>query len=319
MSANGDQGEKIGMNNESGLEHVRCNLCGADSPVIVYPSRRIGSAAVKAGEFRSSGDEPLEDQLVSCGACGLQYVTPRISASVVLDGYASAVDEAFVSQSRAREATFRRCLGKVQQVWKKAPRTILDVGAANGSFLKIAREAGWAVSGCEPSRWMCEWSKRNYGIALTQGTVFDAAWEDETFDVVTLWDVLEHTPDPAATLRECVRVLRPGGLLVLTYPDVGSWIARVMGRRWVFLLSVHYYYYTRMTIGQMLEQERLQTVVMRPHFQSLELGYVLFRAAAYVGPLGKVVQSLVGRGRLSEVQVPYWMGQTQVIARKKGS
>src|SRR5207249_512598 len=125
------------------LEHVPCNLCGADNPVVIFPSRRTGEVKVGADEFRSSGDESLEDPLVRCGRCGLEYVTPRLNAAVVLEGYANSVDETFVSQAAAREQTFGRCLRIVQKFWRKPPGRILDVGTANGSFLKVAKDAGW--------------------------------------------------------------------------------------------------------------------------------------------------------------------------------
>ena len=104
---------------------------------------------------------------------------------------------------------------------------MLDVGTANGSFLKVAKDAGWDVAGCEPNLWMTEWCRKNYGITVTAGTLFDGHYRDEEFDIITFWDVLEHTADPMKNLQECMRILRPGGLLVLNYPDIGAWISRL--------------------------------------------------------------------------------------------
>ena len=83
---------------------------------------------------------------------------------------------------------------------------------------------------------MAEWGKGHYGIDIVPGTIFDMDLEDASFDVVTLWDVIEHTPDPTSVLEECRRVLKPGGLLVVNIPDIGSLVSSLMGRRWVFLL-----------------------------------------------------------------------------------
>ncbi|MFQ5650641.1 MAG: class I SAM-dependent methyltransferase [bacterium] len=301
------------------LEHVPCNLCNADEAVVIYPGQTNGSSGVKANEIRASGDEPLQQPLVKCGACGFEYVTPRLNSKMVLDGYTIAVDETFVSQAKGRELTFKRCLAVVQEAWQQKPGRILDVGTANGSFLKVAKDAGWQVDGCEPNRWMCDWCKKNYGIDIKQGTIFDMACADEIFDVVTLWDVLEHTPDPMATIRECMRVLNPGGLLVVNYPDIGSWISRLMGRKWVFLLSVHYYYFTRRTIREALAKAGLEMVLLKPHFQRLQFDYILLRATPYIGVLGKAARSAVNFCKLGKLQIPYWMGQTLAVARKKGS
>ena len=77
-----------------------------------------------------------------------------------------------------------------------------------------------------------------------------------------------------------------GGLLVINYPDIGSWIARVMGRSWVFLLDVHLYYFTRVTIRKLLEDAGFDVIRIRPHFQRLGFGYILHRATPYAGVAG---------------------------------
>lgn len=299
-------------------ESVRCNLCGADDSLVIYPSTRANSVEIEDNEFRSSGDEILRDPLVKCRICGFQYVNPRIDSNAALEEYTNAIDETFVSQARGRELTFKRCLSEVQKAWKKKPGSVLDVGTANGSFLKVAKDGGWAVEGCEPNRWMCKWCWDNYGIEINQGTLFDGHYDDEEFDIVTLWDVLEHTSDAMATLKECARVLRPGGLVVVNYPDIGSWIAKMMGCKWVFLLSVHYFYFTRKTIRYAFKESGLDIVRVKPHFQSLELDYVIERATPYIGGLGNTLRKISNGISLGKTQIPYWVGQTLVIGVKRG-
>jgi len=298
------------------LESVPCNLCGADDFVIVYPPRY---AEAKPDEilntFRSSGDEVLLDRLVRCKNCSLQYLNPRLKADVVLEGYGAGSDETFISQAAGREHTFAKSLKFIEKFHPQRGR-LLDVGTAGGSFLAVTKQAGWDVAGCEPNRWLCEWGNEHYGLKIVPGTIFDMKLPEAAFDVVTLWDVLEHTPDPKAVLKECVRVLKPGGLLVVNYPDIHSSIARLMGRRWVFLLSVHLYYFTSETLKAMLSQVGFRQLARRTHWQKLELGYILFRMEAYLGGyarfLGRVVKAL----RLSTLQIPYWMGQMLVISEK---
>jgi ubiquinone/menaquinone biosynthesis C-methylase UbiE len=297
------------------LEDVTCNLCGADDYEIVYPARYEAAQPDEIMHtFRSSGDEILVDQLVRCKKCDLQYLTPRLRAGLIVEGYSEGTDETFVSQNPARERTFARNLDLIE---KRTPQRgrILDIGTAAGAFLGVAKQRGWEVAGCEPNRWMADWGREQYGIDIQPGTIFDMGLEDQSFDVVTLWDVLEHTPDPKKVLQECRRVLKPGGLLVVNYPDIEAFVSRLMGRRWVFLLSIHLYYFTVETIREMLRVSGFEMVQHRKHWQSLELGYILFRMKPYVGWASALGTKIVETLGLEHAQIPYWMGQMLVFAR----
>jgi 2-polyprenyl-3-methyl-5-hydroxy-6-metoxy-1,4-benzoquinol methylase len=299
------------------LETVPCNLCGADDYEIVYPPRYELAKPDEINEtFRSSGDEVLLDQLVRCNRCGLQYLNPRLRTDVVIEGYSVGSDEIFISQAAGRERTFAKSLKHIERLRPQRGR-LLDVGTAGGSFLAVAKRAGWDVAGCEPNRWLCDWANQHYGLKIVPGTIFDMKLPDASFDVVTLWDVLEHTSDPKAVLAECSRVLKPGGVLLVNYPDIHSLIARLMGRRWVFLLSVHLYYFTKQTLKAMLEQLSFRVLQRRQHWQSLELGYILFRMEAYVKPVARLLGKIVKALRLEHLQFPYWMGQMLLIAEKQ--
>jgi 2-polyprenyl-3-methyl-5-hydroxy-6-metoxy-1,4-benzoquinol methylase len=304
------------------LETIPCNLCGSGDVRVLQPAAyditSLDSVDLSR-TFSSSSDEPLHHRLVACVRCGLQYVSPRLRADAVLEGYASGTDEQFVSQARGREITFGKCLDLIEDIWSRPPGRLLDIGTGGGSFPHVAATRGWSAEGCEPNRWLCEWALKTYGLPIRPGTVFDQHYPSSTYDVVTLWDVLEHTPDPKTEIGESHRLLRTGGLLVVNYPDIGSWIARAMGRSWVFLLDVHLYYFTRTTIRRLLNDCGFDVVTVRPHFQRLGFAYVLHRAARYVGGPARLAERLIRAFGAADRQVPYWMGQTLVIARKRGA
>ena len=157
-----------------------------------------------------------------------------------------------MSQLAARERTFTAALVEIERLAGGRGR-LLDIGTAAGAFVAAAVRRGWDAEGCEPNRWLGEWGARHYGIRIRQGSVFVQDYAPASFDVVTLWDVIEHTPDPRAVLDRCRELLKPGGLLIVNYPDIGSWIARALGRRWLFLTSVHLWYFDRTTIRRLME------------------------------------------------------------------
>lgn len=299
----------------SELEHVECVLCGADDAETVLEAKAPGRGDLNR-TFRASADEPLVDRLVRCRQCGLEHVNPRPRASAIVEAYSVGEDPTYVSQVEARERTFRSALVRIEKMQPTRGR-LLDIGTAAGAFLAAARTRGWQVEGCEPNRWLVEWGTRHYGIPIRVGEVFDQAYGPGSFDAVTLWDVIEHTPDPSRVIATVATILKPGGLLVINYPDIGSWIARLMGQRWPFLSSVHLFYFTRTTIRLFLERHGFEIIEMRPHIQRLELGYLLARRDVLSRGLSSALGGLARAIGLSRRQVPYWIGQTFVAARRR--
>lgn len=298
------------------LEHVPCFLCGADDFDVVYPAQYDREKDFDlVQKFRASGDELLIDQLVRCRRCGFQYVNPRLRGDLIFSGYTEGEDPAYVSQLKARERTFAGSLGEIERAAGR-PGRLLDIGTAAGAFVAAAKARGWDAEGCDPNRWLAEWGSRHYGIRIRQGSVFEQPYEENSFDVITMWDVIEHTLNPREMLDRVRVLLKPGGVLVVNYPDIGSWIARALGRRWLFLTSVHLYYFDRRTVRKMLENAGFAVETVRPHWQRLELDYILFRGSVLSETLSRVARRAVGAVGAERVQMPYWLGQTFVLAKR---
>ncbi len=302
------------------LEEVPCPLCGSREATVLRPPRYPESFSEDqlAEVYRASSDHSLVGQVLRCECCALAYISPRPRPDLILAGYSQAEDPQFIRQNALRVRTFTRNLLRLARRLGLKPGPdvrVLDVGCAGGAFPKAAADLGFSVVGVEPSAWLCEQGRRLYGLDLRPGVLADQDFAPESFDVVTLWDVIEHLADPREVLQDIHRLLRPGGHLILNYPDYRSIVGRLLGRKWPFWLDVHLLYFTRRTIGELAVQAGFEVVRFSPFWQTLQVGYVLQRAGAYFrvfGWLGKLV-SLVGLGRLP---ITYNMGQTTLVARK---
>jgi len=115
---------------------------------------------------------------------------------------------------------------------------LLDVGCGGGFFVGEAAAAGWDAAGTEVSAAAVEFG-RGRGWRLHRGVVADAGLAPGSLDVLTLFEVIEHVRDPAGLLRECAGVLRPGGLLYLSTPNMGSLSRRLLGADWSVISRDH--------------------------------------------------------------------------------
>jgi len=257
------------------------------------------------------------DQVVECRDCHMQYVNPRLRPEIVIQGYSDAEDPTFVKQNPERIKTFALMLRKAfPDPAQRNEKKLLDIGCAGGACLVAATSAGFAPVGVEPSRWLADFGRKTYNVDIRDGILVAGMFPPASFDVITIWDVIEHVPDPRAVFELIHSLLKPNGTLLLSYPDAGSYAARLLGEKWPFWLSVHLHYYTRDTIAKHLSMSGFRTLSWHPLWQMLRLSYVLRRAGEYFSPFHAAARltEISGLGNLS---CSYQMGQTWIIARKE--
>lgn len=209
------------------MRAVVCNLCGADDADLV--NRGPDLLLNRVGDYR----------LVRCRRCGLIYQNPRptlaeLEAHYPADyvPYKPDVSQFTPLQRLSEQHNLqRRCALLERRV--AGPGRLLDVGCATGLFLNAMQQRGWQGQGVELSVYAADYARAQFGLAVHTGTLESAEFPPQSFDVVTLWDVLEHVVDPLATLREIARLLRPGGLLALSLPNPDCPEARWFGSAWV--------------------------------------------------------------------------------------
>lgn len=112
------------------------------------------------------------------------------------------------------------------------PGRLLDVGCGGGRFLNRMRKRGWQVEGIDFDEQAAQKVTARYGITAHTGDLVQCALPEASFDAITMSQTIEHLYDPAATLRECLRLLKPGGVLVMTTPNAHSVCANEFGAYW---------------------------------------------------------------------------------------
>jgi SAM-dependent methyltransferase len=143
---------------------------------------------------------------------------------------------------------------------------VLDVGCATGSLLAEVRARGWESHGIEPDAASAAFARDRLGLDVRRGTLKDANFPGEHFDLVCFWHVLEHAPNPRETLREAARVARPGATLLLSLPDPGSWMAALFGPYWCgWDVPRHLCLFPRMVLARMLKETGWMDVRMLAH------------------------------------------------------
>lgn len=144
---------------------------------------------------------------------------------------------------------------------QSAKGAILDIGAGTGDFLAVAKQNGWTTTGIEPS-------PKAKSIAISKGISFvenTTELANHSFDVITMWHVLEHVPDIDFQIKELKRLLKPTGTLIVAVPNFKSFDAKHYGKFWAaYDVPIHFWHFSKKAIELLFAKENMKLKKVLP-------------------------------------------------------
>jgi 2-polyprenyl-3-methyl-5-hydroxy-6-metoxy-1,4-benzoquinol methylase len=138
---------------------------------------------------------------------------------------------------------------------------LLDIGAGTGDFLLTAKENGWSTIGVEPS-------EKAKAIAIQKGIEFvveTQELESHSFDVITMWHVLEHVPNLDNQIKELKRLVKPNGTVIIAVPNFKSYDAKYYGKFWAaYDVPIHFWHFSKTAIKILFEKEEIKLEKVLP-------------------------------------------------------
>ncbi len=242
----------------------RCSLCG--------------SARYKT-LLRAKGRKVIE-----CHGCGLRALDPMPSLSRMIAINEETVHpffQACLEDESSYRGYFANKLDDLQQ--QRTEGRLLDVGCGAGFFLDAARARGYDVAGVDLSAVPTAYARDQLRLDVTMGSLYDYRAPSDAFDLITIFQTIEHDPNPAALGAELFRIMAPGGTLMVTTPAADGFVARVMGKRWFGYRNVeHVTFFTRRSLQHALEAAGFEIISLDvEHGKKLTMKYVLNRLINY--------------------------------------
>jgi len=258
------------------MQHTNCNLCGADR---TFP-------IATQNNYRA----------VKCVHCGLVYVNPRPSPEELLrmyNGYHQRDGKNEHAWAKLMEGNFRETSAFLCKTFPEKGN-ILDIGCGYGHFVQIMKNCGWSAAGIEPSSRTIAYAKQK-GLNVMATTIDEAVFHDKSFDAVTAFYVLEHLFDPLSALNKIMKILKPGGMLVLRIPHTTPIVKSLdfLGiKNNLYDLPFHLYDFSPDTIKLMLEKAGFSSIRVVPGRHTSPPGYIERAVSVISGRLSRIIYSL---------------------------
>jgi SAM-dependent methyltransferase len=293
---------------------VPCPACGASNSTLYLDG---DDHEIRLQSVGSSRTLLSHGRILRCASCGLAYRSYRPKAEHLALLYREADDCLYEAEMPNRWRTAMRHR-RIVEKYLPAKGSLLDIGCASGAFMRVMQDCGWRVEGIEPSESQYHRAARVLGGgASIHQCVLESAHLNNRFDLITLWDVLEHVPEPGKFLALAASRLKEGGYLILNVPRIDSRVARTLGPRWPLLLAEHLCYFTIPSLIACGKTAGLKLIHTGKRASAFSLGYVLFRAAQHDIPAANLTRRIINALGLGNWSIPVWQGDVYAVFCKE--
>jgi len=229
----------------------------------MFPAKYAENEDASIYQCTSSGHR-THGRILKCLHCGLVFNETRHDAKKLLDFYSNVEDPTYLKNIDSRFKTFRYNFAKIKPRLPASGK-LLDIGSYCGISLKVAHENGFETLGVEPSKWAAGYSEEVMQERVFQGVLRDLPTEEGPFDVITMWDVIEHLEDPIEHLQAAHRLLHRNGILVIETQNVRAPFARLLGRKWQhYKHEEHLYHFHPESLQRLLALAGFEVVENTP-------------------------------------------------------
>ena len=255
---------------------MECPVCSSPSVASfkkgTFPVSLLSMEQIK---ITDSGYGEIWD-LSRCESCTHVFANPCPSQRFIGSLYGEVEDPLYEEEARGRSKNFARILSFLEKI-RPEKGLLLDVGAATGILLDLARSRGWEPDGIEPSAWAVKFARERYSISLQEDFFEKANLSENNYPVVTMVDFIEHIPYPLEAAVKACSILSPGGILCLVTPDINSITAKIAGKKWWHFRPAHLGFFSRKSLETLLQRSGLRAIKWRKYSWTFSVHYLFSR------------------------------------------
>ena len=258
-----------------------------------------------------------------CHSCGVHFSNydPQKSQDIYQEDYYSGVDNGYgdyALEIKTHKATFKKRL-EFAKKYLPEKGVLLDYGCAIGHLCMVARDMGWKTFGSDFSNFGAETTNLEYGVETFVSDVTKPPVKENSIDLVCMYDLIEHIPDPGKALRNVSKIIKPNGYVHLVTPDVGSISKLLLGKGWFhFKPREHLFFFNKTTMRALLENNGFEVISVKSSVSYMTLEDIFKRFDKYFGKtINKFLMSILRLFSMDQFVVPLMVGNLEAFAKPR--
>ena len=268
------------------FSEVNCPVCGQNDYKVVVPDT-LGEKPPVFG-YKWTPEIRKCYRAVRCKNCSHMYSSPRLEDMYAY--YQDVADEGYLKNSHLRTGAARNVIKTIRKLNPEG--RLLDVGSSTGDFLREAQRY-YEVEGLELSNWASKIAI-DAGLKIHKKKLADLARNDQTYDIITMWGVIEHLEFPREEIKHVHKLLKPEGIFCFWTGDSSSIFLKIFGKNWWYILGQHIQYFSNQSVDYLMRGNEFEKIFIRIYPYVMSLGYLGTSLSRYpiVGPLANKILKL---------------------------
>jgi len=293
------------------MDYKKCILCDSEN-LSKYLTFNSDS---RSSKYSMGKLQKLSGQLMKCDNCSFVFLNPRMDESDLSGMYKAGVESGYLKQQHNRTYHFRNVIALMVKNLNDDKIKILDIGCADGLLLEESKKLGWETLGIEPIKALADYGKETYGIEILNGVFSDFKLKENYFHVVTLLDVIEHLENPKVLLSGVKDIIKPGGLLVASFPDVDSLSAKLFRKKWWMYMKGHINFFNSRSLSLMLNEIDFEAILINNYSKTLDIKYLIDLCENAYPSLHRFAHAVFKY--MPDFKLKYLAGEKILIAKKR--
>lgn len=227
-----------------------------------------------------------------CKACAFVFLWPQPTQKEIEDIYKESyykswgvfTGEEKPETARLKKGTSDRYLKRV--IIHRRSGKLLDIGSAFGYLMEVAQGYGFDAYGVELSHFSSTIAKKRFGSKVFEGKLEDSRFPNAHFDVITMFDLIEHIPQPLEFMKEVKRIIKPGGVIAITTPDTRSFSCKLLGYDgWFHWKFEHLGYFNEKSISKLAQHTGFRLVEKKRAYKTMSFQYLFDQFKMFPHPI----------------------------------
>ncbi len=266
-------------------------------------------------------------KIFACKNCKVEFMEPQLNDVEITELYSEQYYKSWgisgdLENKISRQMKIDTFLLRLNLIQKKITSgKVLDIGCATGFFLEAAQTLGYEPFGVELSEYSSTVAKKKFGNEnIFHGKLEDCTFALNSFNVITMFDLLEHVRIPSHTLAQASRLLANDGIIVITTPDNSSFSNKLMGKKWTHYKKEHFYYFDYHSLHHLSLKNGLEILHVEKSKKALNIDYLHTQLNVYkhwlLTPLINIIHFVLFK-KLTRHNFHIAIGEITVVLKKK--